>query len=266
MKKEKNAIFQVVKTAVIITLGVVLMFSFGGCSREKYNIYYYNSKNEFAGAKDSYTAGSKVTVWYKEEYIGTDTDYTFYLDGEELTARHVDGKGFEISFVMPEHDTVLEVYEECSMVRGEFEPKLLVDHYRKTTGTEDAGYYELVLYSAENPKLATLTEYVRADGDPKETSTSYLVPYEAVERCFRVIRQNKLRKWNDADGICTEGELTVCRFWTGREYIRVSTENMPEGGEAVLNDIGGIMREYLREEYLCRAEQDADEDTVCVEE
>ena len=78
-----------------------------GCGGEEYYVDYGGGKEHYRGAKDSYRAGETVTLTY--DVIATDTDYSFYLDGEPLDFSYEEGKGFVLSFLMPEHDVKLEV-------------------------------------------------------------------------------------------------------------------------------------------------------------
>ena len=95
----------------LLTLTVLLLvgsfpFFFSGCVAQKYNVDYCGSKGCFSNAKDSYKAGTKVTLYY--ELIATDTDYSFTLDGEPVDWSYDEKKGFVIEFIMPEHDVKLE--------------------------------------------------------------------------------------------------------------------------------------------------------------
>ena len=47
--------------------------------------------------------------------IGTDTDYSFFLDGERVQSLYSEQRGFVIKFVMPGHDASLACRSECSM-------------------------------------------------------------------------------------------------------------------------------------------------------
>ena len=91
---------------VIIMLGVMVMFCFAGCFGKKYSIDYSGDKSYYRGAKDSYRAGQKVELCYY--FIATDTDYSFYLDGERINPDYDEKNGFIIRFTMPDHDVVLE--------------------------------------------------------------------------------------------------------------------------------------------------------------
>lgn len=90
------------------------MALFGGCSGTKYNVDYCGEKESFTGAKDSYRAGQKVELVYK--FVATDTDYSFFIDGERMKPDFKEGKGYIISFTMPEHDVSLSVDAKNSMV------------------------------------------------------------------------------------------------------------------------------------------------------
>ena len=77
-----------------LLLGGIIMFGFFGCSGEKYRVDYDGHKDFFEGAKDSYRAGEHVRIYYT--IIATDTDYSFYLDGESLSPDYSDRKGERI--------------------------------------------------------------------------------------------------------------------------------------------------------------------------
>ena len=88
---------------------------FGGTG-DAYHVDYNGRKDAYRNAKDTYRAGEQVKVIYDWRGIGTDTDYSFYLDGERLRYLYEEGQGFVISFTMPDHDVVLECRSESSMM------------------------------------------------------------------------------------------------------------------------------------------------------
>lgn len=83
--------------------------------RKKYKVDYCGKKHEYKNAKDEYRAGEKVTLYYW--MVATDTDYSFTLDGAELSRDYDTGKGFVLSFIMPEHDVELHCFSRNSMLR-----------------------------------------------------------------------------------------------------------------------------------------------------
>ncbi len=131
--------------------------------------------------------------------------------------------------------------------------EMLVNYYCAPAATEDGGgYYELVLSSCDKPEMAVLERYIKDGEGLKETKTCFLVPYDAVTRCMRIINDNKLSVWNEAEGFCTEGFKQVCKFWDGEGYVRVSSDNMPINGDSVLNEICAVIEGYLSEDHLMK--------------
>ena len=64
-------------------------------------------------AKDSYRAGEQVTLIYP--FIATDTDYSFSVDGADYKLNYTD-RGYELSFVMPDHEVSVNVSWRNSMM------------------------------------------------------------------------------------------------------------------------------------------------------
>ncbi len=68
----------------------------------------------FKNVKSSYRPGAKVKIYFP--YVATDTDYSFYLDGERINDySYSDKKGFIITFTMPDHDVELTYDSKNSM-------------------------------------------------------------------------------------------------------------------------------------------------------
>lgn len=98
----------------ILILLVIAGGCFMRCFGESYTIDYCGEKGCYKGAKDSYPAGTKVKLCYS--LIATDTDYSFYLDGQPLQYEYDSAKGVIIQFVMPNHNAKLECVTKNSMV------------------------------------------------------------------------------------------------------------------------------------------------------
>ncbi len=88
------------------------MSIFSGRSAKTYKVDYCGDESFYEGAKPAYPAGEKVTLYYT--LIATDTNYSFFLDGEPVKYEWVIDKGIAVSFVMLEHDIKLE----CRMVNS----------------------------------------------------------------------------------------------------------------------------------------------------
>ena len=107
--------------SILLLLSVVMLTGCSGLSGDKYRIDYCGQKNCYTGAKDYYRAGQQVTVYFDYRFIGTDTDYSFYLDGERINFTYEDRKGFAIKFTMPDHDVTLEMVSVNSMYMLEYD-------------------------------------------------------------------------------------------------------------------------------------------------
>lgn len=75
-----------------------------------YHIEYKGKKDDFLDIKDAYSSGEDVTLYYSN--VGTDLNYYFYVDNEEIYPRYNDEKqAYEINFTMPDHNVVIDVKE-----------------------------------------------------------------------------------------------------------------------------------------------------------
>ena len=92
---------KMLKRAVLILITGMMVIGMFGCTK-KYRVDYEGDRDFWEEAKDSYPAGTKVTVYCILQV--SDADLEFFLDGEPLNARWKEGKGYQIQFVMPEHD------------------------------------------------------------------------------------------------------------------------------------------------------------------
>ena len=128
---------------------------------------------------------------------------------------------------------------------------MLIDYYRKEKAADDSGYFELVLYTTENSDTLRLSMYSKKDKDKDESLTEYLVPYDAAESCYKLIEKHHLNRWNkNENAVSEDGVLTVCKYCSDGEYVRVSNEQMPENGAEILDSIANIMLSYAKEEFI----------------
>jgi hypothetical protein len=242
-----------VAAALVMILGGMLMLCLFGCGKTAYAVDYRGQKDEYRDARDTYKAGQKVKLTYS--LIATDTDYSFWLDGERLNPDYKEGKGFILEFTMPDHDVQLECRAVNSMVETSDDASLtgdlLVDLYTASAATNGGdGYVELTLYAYTSDQLK-LVVYRQDDGNA-EQSTTYLVPRAAFDRCCAVIDETGMRTWNDSaeplDG--EEGAVTVCKFRdTDGSYVRVTSEAMPEDGAQAFAQIRQVLQSYASDAY-----------------
>ena len=79
-----------------------------------YKVDYGTRMFDFPNAREAYPAGTAVVLYF--DRIATDTDYSFYLDGEPLRYSFDDAFGILLTFTMPAHDVTLEVKQRNSMM------------------------------------------------------------------------------------------------------------------------------------------------------
>lgn len=103
----------IIISVILIIIGVIFVFIITGCSQQVYKVDYCGQKELYSNAKDTYKPGTKVKLYFN--LIATDTDYSFYLDGERINFDYDEKKGFIITFTMPEHDVKLECESRNSM-------------------------------------------------------------------------------------------------------------------------------------------------------
>jgi len=131
---------------------------------------------------------------------------------------------------------------------------MLFDYLERVVGTEkEQGYYEIVLYAIPGEEGALSTEEVRMDvytdgGLRSEKMISKNVPYATFEKVMEIITENKVRKWADMEEdelISYDGCDYICKFPAVDQYMRISSEAMPEDGMEVFSAI----LEALQAEY-----------------
>ena len=236
-----------VKAIIMIIMALGASFCLVGCAGKTYRVDYCGDKDSYKGAKNSYRAGQEVTLYYT--MIATDTDYSFYLDGESIKYDYDDEKGIIIRFTMPDHDVKLEHRAVNSMIhvpaQWEGEPDvMLLDCYRATVATVGGGYHELVITTTDDPEEVQLDEYIKEEGE-EETCRSCYIQFSVAQEFLCFVDDYGLAEWNDMEnGISIDGARMVCKFWDGEGHIRVSTDHMPEDGEETLDTLFELVKSY----------------------
>ena len=63
---------------------------------------------------------------------------------------------------------------------------------------------------------------------------------------FNGVDKNKMRKWNEQDGLAITGAAYVVKFREADRTVRVSSENMPEDGQRAFGEIETTLAKYWR--------------------
>lgn len=247
MAKERKG---TMTAAILLLLALGISLCLMGCSKgNRYKVDLGGSDFCYEGVKESYRAGEEVTLYFT--LIATDTDYSFYLDGEPIDFDYDDKKGFIIRFTMPNHDVKLEYNSKNSMVYvpmwdGEADV-MLIDCYWETAATVGGdGHHEFVVTTTDDPEQVRLDEYIKEEGG-EETCTTFYIPYQVADECLWITEAYGLAEWNDMeDAVSLDGAKKVCKFWDGETHIRVSTEHMPEDGEEKLDTLFELLESYAQ--------------------
>ncbi|MBQ6849478.1 MAG: hypothetical protein IJN77_00375 [Oscillospiraceae bacterium] len=122
---------------------------------------------------------------------------------------------------------------------------MVMDYYCKATA-DAGGYSEMVLSTTDDSNTLQLSVYTKTDETASEQCTEYFVPYKTALECYTLIESESLKQWSHiSDTVSTDGTLIVFKFYDNGSYIRVSSDNMPENGEIVLNRISNTMMKYI---------------------
>ena len=120
------------KSIFLFLTGVLLIMCLSGCGKTKYNLLY--DGYGFESKKTKYTAGETVTVYY--DLIATDTDYSFFLDCDDVSFKqdYDNSHGYVFTFTMPDHDVTIGVKSRNSM---EYDPGAMNGYGNNPDGADD---------------------------------------------------------------------------------------------------------------------------------
>ena len=201
---------------VLVLLSGLLLVGLTGCSGgERYQVDYCGSKGCYSNAKDSYRAGTEVTLYF--DLVATDTDYSFLLDGEPVRYTYDDKKGFVIQFTMPDHDVKLEYDSRNSMLAMGDGFTGMVNPLTESSLAELAEEtgYTLTLPEDTFQNLSV----IRIAGEPALYSLTFLYNGDGNWYTFRLQRDPAA---GDISGMCyawTEQEVTESHklYWVEDE-------------------------------------------------
>ena len=160
----------------------------------------------------------------------------------------IDWKG-EIETGIPAEEADIPDAVEAAAEEGLTPGSLLIDCFERTVGTpEEQPYSEIVLYEYDAAHL--LLETYSNGGTPNETRTQYLVPKEAYDKVMKVIRESGMKTWNETANLPgMTGYYFVCKFRDGKDFIRVTSEHMPEDGKEIYWNVSSALGQYAAASY-----------------
>ena len=233
--------------AIVVILLVSTLVFLTSCKAERYKVIC--TEGLFINVKGSYKAGQTVRVYFP--MVATDTDYTFYLDGERINSSgYSDLKGYTIEFTMPAHDVELTVDSNNSMEYVPASADLPV-------GTELFTYTETT-YTPEGNTVFRLnvtnvsdTEHCMTVSKEDGSTEIYTIPRFPYESLCSYNDITDLSSWNNLDEFDgLEGKSIELSFYYHGEYITLSSDRMPEDGEGVLKYLVSNFTDYMTEDHL----------------
>lgn len=236
---------KIIIIAIVAFLLISLLICLTSCKAEKYKVIC--PEGLFENVKNGYREGEQVKIYFP--YVATDTDYTFYLDGERINDyEYSDLKGFVFTFTMPARDVTLDFDSKNSMVNTvqTFDEITTLVTYTRSIGTADGKYtYKVILESTEEDYEHLMTVY-HEDGNKK----IYTVPVSIYESLCNYTEAVSLQSWNDLEEYeCLDGKVEAFTILANGEYVTISTDQMPEDGERILNYLHSHLADYMTEEY-----------------
>ena len=83
-------------------------------------------------------------------------------------------------------------------------------------------------------------------GDAAESCRACIMTDSALYDCLELVDKNKMRKWNEQDGLAITGAAYVVKFREADRTVRVSSENMPEDGRKAFGEIEQVLSKAWR--------------------
>lgn len=127
--------------------------------------------------------------------------------------------------------------------------QMIINYYSKTYSLDKYDSHEMVLSTTSDSSKIRLEIYKKVDNNA-ETKTTVYLPNTVIDDCMKWIKECKMNTWNqDSQGISLDGKLMVCKFYFNGEYIRVSTDCMPENGEQMIEKVANIISKHVSQKY-----------------
>ncbi|MBR5796481.1 MAG: hypothetical protein IKY26_10085 [Erysipelotrichaceae bacterium] len=130
------------------------------------------------------------------------------------------------------------------MISNHLKEHMLINYYSKTYHVNGYSSYEMVLSTTPQPNEVKLDIYTKQE-DANETCSTIYLPINVVEECMKWIQKCQMNQWNENENTeSLDGKLLVCKHYFNGEYIRVSTDCMPENGEQMIEEVANIISKH----------------------
>lgn len=126
------------------------------------------------------------------------------------------------------------------------EKTLLIGYTSRRTGTAGGdGCSSTVLY-LNGDGTAEVHFFSRYEPDEKESHTAYAVDPSVIEEAYTIISENGISSWNEKNYVSAldgGGYELMFRTVPG-EYVRVSSDCMPEDGPRIMGEVAACLARY----------------------
>ena len=222
-----------------------------GCTK-KYKVTYKYGKDSFINAKEEYPAGKKVVL---KVYLATDTDYHFAIDDVKVEQYVSDNGGIlNFEFIMPSHNIEIDYSTHNSMVNDylNVEEELLFDYYSSPVAVVgDAIYHETTINRGSDGNIYINIYSGDKNKGTTNSHTTYTSSIEALESVMEIVRKYDMESWNETGGPGIAGAIKVAKFFnSNNEFIRISSDKMPEDGLKAFNEIINCLGSFIKEENI----------------
>lgn len=237
---------------VIVCASVILcaaaIFTMTSCKAERFRVI---CSELFENVKDSYKAGERVKINFP--FVATDTDYSFFIDGEALNGSYDEQKGYVFEFTMPDHDVNITFESKNSMVYTPLTPEpgtVLITYRDKILSTADAeqDFYQITITATE-----TEWEHLALVRSSDRNDEEYIIPASVYQSLVNYAENSWLEDWNHLEEpLSLEGRLISFGISIDGEYLEISSDSMPQDGETVLEYLRLSIADYLTADNMVK--------------
>lgn len=130
------------------------------------------------------------------------------------------------------------------------EQVMLIDYYSAVVATVGGdGYDETVLYQNKDGSCE-IHYFSKYESDEEESHRVYRADPEVIEAAYDIINKNDMASWNEKyDGPGLDGGYYSLKFRNNEgEYVKVSSDSMPEDGINLMGEVAVCMDTHAIEE------------------
>ncbi|MCR4611605.1 MAG: hypothetical protein K5644_06875 [Lachnospiraceae bacterium] len=159
--------------------------------------------------------------------------------------------GIVVGIILFNNARLNKIYTPNLTVAEGEERIMLVDYCHKTVGTNGGdGYNETVLYYTKDGKCE-VHYFSQYEYEGEMSHSIYEVDNKVIEDVYKILRELDMASWNEKyknSKYVITGAAYVVKFrLNDGEYVRVTSDNMPEDGIRKAYNIAACLDEYAND-------------------